>query len=175
MREIVQLGDLTVDLEARRVTRSGEELQLGRLSFDLFEALIRAAPAALSNDDIVQKVWSGDIVSDETVKQRVSLLRRALGQAPGREYVETLRGFGYRLGVSPEGAGNAEPVTAAPRSAPGRLARTIILILAILSLIMLIAVLATAVRQVKRFSDGGEGRPSHPLLSDRETIEEVRS
>lgn len=175
MREIVQLGDLTVDLEARRVTRSGEELQLGRLSFDLFEALIRAAPAALSNDDIVQKVWSGDIVSDETVKQRVSLLRRALGQAPGREYVETLRGFGYRLGVSPEGADSAEPVAAAPKPAPGRLARTIILILAILSLIMLIAVLATAVRQVKRMNGGGVDRPPHALLSDREAIEEARS
>jgi len=69
----------------------------------------------------------------------------------------------------------AEPVAVAPKPAPGRLARTIILILAILSLIMLIAVLATAVRQVKRMSDGGEGRPAYTLFYDRETIEEVRS
>lgn len=170
-REFIQLGDLAVDLDARRVTRSGEELQLGRLSFDLLEALIQAAPAALSSDDIVQRVWSGDIVSDETVKQRVSLLRRALGQEPGREYVVTLRGFGYRLGMSPEGVDIAEPVATASKPSPGRLARTLILILAILSLIMLIVVLATAVRQVKRMSGGGEGRPPHTLLSEREAIE----
>lgn len=158
-REILQLGDLTVDLEARRVARNGEEIQLGRLSFDLLEALIQASPAALSNDEIVQRVWSGDIVSDETVKQRVSLLRRALGQAPGRDYVVTLRGFGYRLGVPADGADRAEPVTAASNPVPGRIARAVILILVILSLILLIVVLATAVRQVKRMSGGREGLP----------------
>lgn len=161
-RAILQVGDLTVDLDTRQVTRNGEEIRLGRLSFDLLEALIRAAPAALSSDEIVQRVWSGDIVTDETVKQRVSLLRRALGQAPAGEYLETLRGFGYRLGVPVEGADDAEPSAPVPEVGPGRLMRTIILILAILSLILLITVLATAVRQVKRLSDGGEGSPAHP-------------
>ena len=163
-REILHLGDLTVDLEARQVTRSGQELQLGRLSFDLLAALIQAAPAALSSDDIVQRVWSGDIVSDETVKQRVSLLRRALGQGPGREYVVTLRGFGYRLGMQPsESSDRSESVATVPRPLPGRLARSIILILVILSLVLLIVVLATAVRQVKRMSSGEEDQPT-PLL-----------
>ena len=87
-REIIELGDLEVDLEARRVSRGGEEIQLGRLSFELLEALIRAAPAALSTEEIVQAVWAGDIVTDETVKQRVSLLRRALGQGNGRENLQ---------------------------------------------------------------------------------------
>ncbi|MGB5658440.1 MAG: winged helix-turn-helix domain-containing protein [Thermoanaerobaculia bacterium] len=163
-RQILHFGDLTVDLEARQVTRSGEELQLGRLSFDLLAALIQAAPAALSSDDIVQRVWSGEIVSDETVKQRVSLLRRALGQAPGRDYVVTLRGFGYRLGMRPSGATSLESDTSAPDPVPGRLARNVILILVILSLVLLIAVLATAVRQVKRMSSGGEGRPTPYLV-----------
>ena len=169
-RETLELGDLTVDLGARQVRRQGEEIQLGRLSFDLLAALIRAAPAALSNEEIVDRVWSGDIVSDETVKQRVSLLRRALGQEPGKEYIETLRGFGYRLAVDLDSVD--APIAAASTSdrTPGRWARILILALVILSLILLITVLATAVRQVKRMSDGGGDRPV-PAVSSVELVD----
>ena len=152
--QIIALGDLEVDLGARRVTRDGQELELGKLSFDLLEALIQAAPAALSNDEIVERVWAGDAVTDENIKQRVSLLRRALGQRPGREYVETLRGFGYRLAGEPttlEPAGTAEPP---PQTHPERLARRLLLILAIVSLLLLITVLAIAVRRAKRVPVG---------------------
>lgn len=148
-REVVELGELTVDMEARRVSRNGEEVALGRLSFDLLQALIRAAPAALSADDIAQTVWSGDAVSDETITQRVSLLRRALEQEPGRDYVETLRGFGYRLGVEPRPSkmgGLVDP----GRAGSSRLGRRVVLALIIVALLLLITVLATAVRQLKR-------------------------
>ncbi len=169
-REILRIGDLSVDLDTRQVHRDGQEIQLGRLSFDLLEVLIREAPSALSSDEIVQRVWSGDIVSDETVKQRVSLLRRALGRAPSGEYVETLRGYGYRLGLPVEGTTESEPDVPLSQSGPGRLMRTIILILAIISLILLITVLATVVRQVKRLSDGGGSDPcaiiSAPVSND---------
>jgi DNA-binding winged helix-turn-helix (wHTH) protein len=153
-REFIHIDDLSVDLEARQVRRDEQEVELGRLSFDLLAALIRAAPAALSNDDIVQEVWSGDIVSDETVKQRVSLLRRGLGQGTGREYVETLRGFGYRLGMDIEVIDDTGgEVTPAGKPVLGRIPRAIILFLVIVSLILLVAILATAARQVKRLSD----------------------
>ena len=155
--EIIALGDLEIDLGARRVTRDGRELELGRLSFDLLEALIAAAPAALSNDEIVARVWSGDAVTDENIKQRVSLLRRALGQRPGREYVQTLRGFGYRLAAEPQvlaPAGGAAEAIPPPPPRPERLARRLLLILAIVSLVLLITVLAIAARQLKRVKVG---------------------
>ena len=81
----------------RKLLAGGFWVVLGKLSFDLLEALVLAAPRALSNDEIVDRVWSEDVVTDENVKQRVSLLRRALAEGSDREYVETLRGFGYRL------------------------------------------------------------------------------
>ena len=168
-RDVMELGDLVVDLEARRITRGGSELQLGRLSFDLLAALLRSAPAALSSDDIVEEVWSGDFVTDETVKQRVSLLRRALGQEPGREYVETVRGFGYRLGMHPERPSPAEPRVPGPSFVPRSPARTALLILGIISLLLLITLLATAIRQVKR-SLGPPVISSTHLAQDRSAV-----
>ena len=160
-REIIELGDLEVDLEARRVSRGGEEIQLGRLSFELLEALIRAAPAALSTEEIVQAVWAGDIVTDETVKQRVSLLRRALGQGNGREYVATLRGHGYRLGIEIAETGSPRVGSSRSDGVRGRLPRILILGLVILSLLLLVTMLATAIRRVKRMSglESGGGEP----------------
>lgn len=153
-REIIALGDLQVDLGARRVSRDGVELQLGRLSFDLLEALIRASPSALSNEQIVAHVWSGDAVTDENIKQRVSLLRRALGQEAGREYVETLRGYGYRLAEEPRALTPLETGAPRPPARSNRLARRLLLVLAITSLLLLITVLAIAMRQLKRMRLG---------------------
>lgn len=153
----MRLGDLDVDLGARRVTRGGRELDLGKLSFDLLEALIRAAPTALSNDEIVERVWSGDVVTDENVKQRVSLLRRALAGGSDREYIETLRGFGYRLADAPgllAGTDRGASSDSASRPRSERLARALLLFLAITSLLLLITVLAIAARQLKRSGTG---------------------
>jgi len=161
--EILQIDDLRLDLAARRVIRNDKEIELGRLTFDLFAVLARAAPAALSTDDIVAQVWKAESVSDETVQQRVSLLRRALGRDSDREYVQTVRGFGYRLATEarrleewkPSPAKmSAEP--AAPRAAEsrrtGRWVRIVLAALSILILLLILALLAMATRQIKRWS-----------------------
>ena len=170
------IGDLRLDLASRRVFREAEEIELGRLSFDLFAALARAAPAALSSDDIVAQVWGSKVVSDETLKQRVSLLRRALGQDGSREYIQTVRGYGYRLATEPvpldtpldtaaaahqatsahgkDDSSQAKSTLAAPPARPAstRLLRAVLMALAILALLLAITVFGIVVRQVKRWN-----------------------
>jgi DNA-binding winged helix-turn-helix (wHTH) protein len=52
---------------------------LPKLSFDLLCALINAAPAIVTNDELLERVWPGLQVSPESVAQRVKLLRSAIG------------------------------------------------------------------------------------------------
>ena len=85
------------------VTRGGEKIALPKLSFDLLCALINAAPALVTNDDLLEQVWPGLQVSPESVAQRVKLLRNAIGddsQEP--RYILGVRGRGYRLIPVPE-------------------------------------------------------------------------
>lgn len=99
MTAILSIDNLTVDLERRRVVRAdGEVVALPALSFDTLAALIDASPGVLSADELIERAWRGAIVSDETVTQRIRLLRKALGD-DGRNprYIETLRNVGYRL------------------------------------------------------------------------------
>ena len=54
-----RVDDLIIDLGRRRVTRGLAEIQLPGLSFDLLVALARAAPNLLSNEQLMDRVWSG--------------------------------------------------------------------------------------------------------------------
>jgi len=96
---ICRVDDLTVDFARRKVFRDdGSEISLPALSFDTLKALIEAAPEVLSASDLIDRAWRGSVVSDETVTQRIRLLRQAL-QDDRRHprYIETLRNVGYRL------------------------------------------------------------------------------
>lgn len=81
---------------------------LPKLSFDLLIALIEAAPAIVSIDALMDRIWPGLVVSPETVSQRVKLLRGALGDDPkSARYIAGVRSRGYRLVAS------VEPIVAA--------------------------------------------------------------
>jgi TolB-like protein/DNA-binding winged helix-turn-helix (wHTH) protein len=98
-----RIGDLEVDIGKAEVTRGGEKIALPKLSFDLLCALINSAPAIVTNEELLQRVWPGLIVSPESVAQRVKLLRSAIGddsQQP--RYILGVRGRGYRLIPVPE-------------------------------------------------------------------------
>jgi TolB-like protein/DNA-binding winged helix-turn-helix (wHTH) protein len=93
-----RIDDLEVDIGKAEVTRGDEKIALPKLSFDLLCALINAAPAIVTNDELLERVWPGLQVSPESVAQRVKLLRSALGddsQQP--RYILGVRGRGYRL------------------------------------------------------------------------------
>jgi TolB-like protein/DNA-binding winged helix-turn-helix (wHTH) protein/Flp pilus assembly protein TadD len=115
-----RIGDLEVDIGKAEVTRGGEKIALPKLSFDLLYALINAAPAIVTNEELLQQVWPGLMVSPESVAQRVKLLRSAIGddsQQP--RYILGVRGRGYRLIPTPERlAGSRSPESPPPESRP---------------------------------------------------------
>lgn len=108
----VRILDLYLDPATRRVSRAGEPLALNDLCFDLLLALNEAHPEPLGAAELARRVWHQDHVSEDTLAQRIAMLRRALGDdARQPRYVRTVRNRGYALIPVPE------PVTA--RRAPG--------------------------------------------------------
>lgn len=95
---IFEFADLTLDARQRAVFRDALRIPLPKLTYELLFALVDAAPALLSHDDLADRVWRGRLVTPETLNQRVLLLRRALGDDAGSpRYLRVVRGQGYQL------------------------------------------------------------------------------
>jgi len=87
-------GALTVDLDATRVTIGETEVGLTPKQFELLALLVGARGRVLSDREILSAVWPDAPYADsKDVKQYIYLLRRRLG----RDWIETVPGFGYRL------------------------------------------------------------------------------
>ena len=88
-------ADITLDPLHHVATRAGTRLELSVNEYQVLEALMRAAPAPLSSEDLLRQVW--DEHADpftKTVHVTISRLRRKLGQPP---VIETLPRVGYRV------------------------------------------------------------------------------
>jgi DNA-binding response OmpR family regulator len=92
---ILCIGDVQLDPARRLVIRAGKRRDLSANEFALLEALMRAAPATLSAENLLEQVW--DEHADpftKTVQVTVGRLRRKLGTP---DLIETIRGVGYRI------------------------------------------------------------------------------
>ena len=96
----VQFGRLRVDREAHRVFVDDQETELTALEFKLLLTLYDRQNRVQSRASLLDDVWGIDAnVTTRTVDTHVKRLREKLG--PAGEYVETVRGVGYRFADSP--------------------------------------------------------------------------
>lgn len=98
----VRLLDLDIDTTTGAVRRGRDRLDLPELSRQVLLCLLRHAPQPVSATTLAAEAWQMAHVSDDTITQRIALLRRALGDDPkSPRYVRTVRGAGYALAVAP--------------------------------------------------------------------------
>ncbi|HEY9130177.1 MAG TPA: winged helix-turn-helix domain-containing protein [Dyella sp.] len=119
-----RLLDLSIDLVRQRVERDGLPLDVQGLSFRLLACLLAHGTDVVSFDALIEEVWSPAVVGEETVTQRVKLLRQSLGD-DGRQprYIRSVRGRGYRLCELPLAIADAS--TARRRKLPWLLAAAV--------------------------------------------------
>ncbi len=99
----VVVGDLLVDFGARRVLKCGQALALTPTEYRLLAVLAENAGRTLSHEQLLERVWGPEYVDEPGyVKRYVWYLRQKVEDDPSRpRYVETVRGFGYRLAKEP--------------------------------------------------------------------------
>src|SRR5688500_12775345 len=97
-----EVGDLRVDVAARRVWIGGEEIELSRKEFDLLAALMKRAGQVATREVLMAEVWDENWFGPtKTLDVHVGWLRRKLGDDPDApRYIHTVRGVGYRFAAS---------------------------------------------------------------------------
>jgi DNA-binding response OmpR family regulator len=99
--QVLQIENLTIQLDKRTVKRDGEEILLTPTEFRLLEYMARNKGRAIPEAEISQAVW-GNYREDEAgvLRRYIFLLRQKVEADPSQpKIVKTVRGYGYRLGT----------------------------------------------------------------------------
>ncbi len=100
----LQIGDVTLDPAAHKVSKEGKELALTQKEYDLLRALMSEAGHVVSRSELLNQVWGIDWMGDtRTLDVHIRWLREKIEDAPGQpRYIQTVRGVGYRFCRSEE-------------------------------------------------------------------------
>ena len=90
---------LSVDADTRRACVHGEEMALTRVEFDLLSCMLRAPGRVFTRGQLIERIWGDNFaITDRTVDSHVKSLRRKVSDAGGEaQFIETVRGVGYRV------------------------------------------------------------------------------
>ena len=89
---------MCIDTATQRVTRDGVLLEISGLNYELLAYMLLKDTEVVSFDELIAQVWAGSVVNNETVTQRVRLLRVALDDTDRQaKYIRSVRGKGYQL------------------------------------------------------------------------------
>ncbi len=97
--ELLQTGDVQVDMGSHEVTVRGEAVALSPKEFDLLTALMRNAGRVRTREEIIASVWGEEEYLDQrTVDVHIRWLRQKIEADPGNPaHLLTVRGVGYKF------------------------------------------------------------------------------
>ncbi|MDI3516986.1 MAG: two-component system, OmpR family, response regulator [Thermotogota bacterium] len=94
--DVIEVGNINIDLASRKVVVNGEEVELSKTEFELLVYLARNVDTVLSKERILDAVWGSDFYGGTNVVEvYVNYLRKKLGGESWR--LKTVRGVGYVL------------------------------------------------------------------------------
>jgi DNA-binding response OmpR family regulator len=93
--QIIHIGDMELDLQSHRVTRSGKEIALTRREYDLLEALALNEGRVLTRETILERVWHDEETYSNTVDVFIGTLRKKIDAPFEKKLIHTAVGFGY--------------------------------------------------------------------------------
>jgi len=96
-KDLIEIGGLKIDRECYQVTVDEEPMSLPRKEFEILYLLASKPGKVFKREEIFEKIWGDDVVvGGRTIDVHVRKLREKLG----RNYIETVKGVGYKFKVN---------------------------------------------------------------------------
>ncbi|WP_423898756.1 phosphate regulon transcriptional regulator PhoB [Candidatus Pelagadaptatus aseana] len=103
--EPCQVGNLLLDPVSHRVSIAGTSIAMGPTEYRLLEFFMAHQERVYSRGQLLDHVWGGNVyVEERTVDVHIRRLRKALQPEGCDQYVQTVRGAGYRFSTQPAAA-----------------------------------------------------------------------
>jgi DNA-binding winged helix-turn-helix (wHTH) protein len=95
IRPVYASGECEIDLVRRELRILGSPVPVGGRAFEIIEILAQAAGELVTKDELMNRIWPGAIVMENTLAVHAAAVRKALG--PYRSWLKTETRRGYRL------------------------------------------------------------------------------
>src|ERR1700677_3582553 len=95
VRPVYASGECEIDLARRELRILGSPVPVGGRAFEVIEVLAQSAGELVTKDDLLNRIWPGAVVMENTLHVHTAAVRKALG--PYRNLLKTESRRGYRL------------------------------------------------------------------------------
>ena len=97
---VITIGEISLDVERRKVTVAGERCELTYKEYELLKLLMNNAGIVTPREEILSKVWETDFEGESrTIDMHIKTLRQKLGSSANR--IKNVRNVGYLFETSP--------------------------------------------------------------------------
>jgi len=102
-KRVLQVADLSLDLDTLQASRAGVPLKLNPVGLKLLEILLRRSPAVVRRDTLEEALWGEERPDSDALRSHIHQLRQVLDKPFDRPLLHTLHGIGYRLAERADG------------------------------------------------------------------------
>jgi len=97
----MRIGELYIQSEQHKVLKRDQEVRLTNIEFRILYVLALHQGSILSKEQIYNFVWNGEYLRDDSnITSHIRRLRKKIEDDPSRpEYIQTVRGVGYRMNM----------------------------------------------------------------------------
>ena len=103
-QRVLQVADLSYDLDTLEVRRGGRRLKLNPLGLKLLALLMQRSPHVLRREALEEALWGDDCPDSDSLRSHIHQLRQVIDKPFPRPLLHTVHGLGYRLAESDDAA-----------------------------------------------------------------------
>ena len=98
--KILQVGDLSYDIDTLEVKRAGVPLKINPIGLKLLEVLMKKSPSVVRREVLEQAIWGGSLPDSDSLRTHIHQLRHVIDKSFESPLINTVHGIGYRLSES---------------------------------------------------------------------------
>ena len=89
--------DLSINIKTMIVKRSGRELTLTPILFNILKILTRESPAIVTREAIENELWGEEMPDSDALRSHIYTLRKIVDKPFSEQLIETVKGAGFRI------------------------------------------------------------------------------
>ncbi len=101
-QRLLQVGDLSYDLDTLEVRRAGQSIKLNPIGLKLLALLMQRSPHLIRRETLENALWGDNCPDSDSLRSHIHQLRQAIDKPFASPLLHTQHGLGYRLLVQPD-------------------------------------------------------------------------